>query len=305
MQITEKVQVVHHYYQWFNISLPIHNPGLLNIHGINFFGRVKYEFDVKIGDGLESIKTSNEVFNNFTLRYEVATGQDVTLECQIPIYGIFGIYWEKDDNRERLDSYTTQDEVKKYSRTSKLHIRNVTMEDGGTFVCMKNISNGDYPLKGRGPSKTIIVIQSFLPKIQDLLFKTSDEVQCSADGYPAPAIFWFTNDESKKNLTDFSQSVLTWNKEGKYLVTSTLNPSSLDAKKSFLCVAENSVGTVKSSIDPKGNREFTDHRFVQSLISVFSCYLRSDRSHHVSPSDDYHFINRFLLKNTTRSKNHS
>lgn len=238
------MEVLSNYSQTLWIGMNPRSPGILDIEATNEYGTAKLRTEIKIGDKEEKIVAFNEVFNVHSQRNELASGEDVYLECQIPIYGISDMKWV---NRMKYMDFDSNDTSTKYSKRSRIRIQNATTEDGGTYECV--ILKGDDV---ETISKTIIVIQTVKPKIKDLSIKAAGfELQCFAYGYPAPNISWFINDKHMENITRHSKTfVVEWSEGEKYLVLSSLNiPSLADGEEKFSCVAENKAGADRRNIN--------------------------------------------------------
>lgn len=199
------------------------------------------------------MKSFNVHFNNFSLRHEVASGEDFGFECQSSIYDgyIHEISWKKNDYQLTAARESTQS---KYSNGERIYFKNVTKHDEGKYECIfqRSGSDGKY---SESNAHTITVVASSPSKIQPYLMKNAKmELQCTADGYPAPNISWFKGNQALPDNIS-SQNIL-WTQNEKFLVSSLLKLNQTNSNGNFTCVARNKAGEDASSIMISNERKF-------------------------------------------------
>ena len=142
--------------------------------------------------------TITEVYNNVTLTCSVIQSNSTNM-----------FQWEHNNSPLNLTS-------------TLLTISNVSVEDGGNYVCI--VSN----TAGEGNATATIYIQPRITAYSEGV-KTSNgsvaEITCNAEGYPAPNITWERVDENN-NVTvafesAFTLSPVVFGNEGNYQCVAT------------------------------------------------------------------------------------
>uniref|UniRef100_A0A8C5K3Y8 Vascular endothelial growth factor receptor 1 n=1 Tax=Jaculus jaculus TaxID=51337 RepID=A0A8C5K3Y8_JACJA len=168
-------------------------PGIYSCQALNKIGMVERNISFYITD----------VPNGFHVNLEKmpAEGEDLRLSCTVNKFLYRDITWlllRTVNNRSMMHSISKQKMAvtKEYSVTLNLVIKNVSLDDSGTYACRaRNVYTGEEILQ-----KTEVLIRDqetpyLLRNLSDhtVALRGSATLDCRAGGAPEPQITWFKN----------------------------------------------------------------------------------------------------------------
>lgn len=209
------------------------------------------------------MKLHSERWNNFTKMFELATGDNISLECRSPIYQEVNLNWYNEKG-----SIDAIDVSTKYSRRSRMS-EIISEDDDGIRYC--SITNG-----GRGRrmnlketlSYVANVVKSLSPKINLTTTVAEDwmQLECSVAAYPLPTVNWFKDGERLSKEIDHQETLL-WNREQFFQASYSFNVSKTelgDEERNYSCTAENDIALNVKSI------KISAGSFEQPSLLIFS-----------------------------------
>ncbi|XP_067120306.1 lachesin-like isoform X2 [Centruroides vittatus] len=176
----------------------------------------------------------------------VAVGRDAMLQCTVDDLENYKVAWIKMDTQTLLSIHThviTRDSRIRVSNNNHrqwyLHIKEVRIEDQGSYMCQINTE----PMVSQLGYLEVMVPPSVVEDgtSSDIVVEERSKVslRCRASGYPVPNISWRREDGKDINLGSYGGRRYSAPKvEGEYLNISQVTREDMGA---YLCIAWNGV----------------------------------------------------------------
>ncbi|XP_055713284.1 lachesin [Phlebotomus papatasi] len=176
----------------------------------------------------------------------VAVGRDATFTCHVRHLGGYRVGWVKSDTKaiqaihEQVITHNPRVSVSHSDlNTWNLHIKSVTEEDRGEYMCQLNTD----PMKNQIGFLDVVIPPDFISEdtSSDVIVPEGSSVKltCRARGYPEPIVTWRREDNEEIILKDSlgsKQHVTSY--RGEILRLTKLSRGEMGA---YLCIASNGV----------------------------------------------------------------
>uniref|UniRef100_A0A182RVN5 Ig-like domain-containing protein n=1 Tax=Anopheles funestus TaxID=62324 RepID=A0A182RVN5_ANOFN len=180
------------------------------------------------------------------LNNSIAIGRDATFTCHVRHLGGYRVGWLKADTKaiqaihEHVITHNSRVTVSHADQnTWNLHIKSVTEEDRGGYMCQLNTD----PMKSQIGYLDVVIPPDFISEdtSSDVIVPEGSSVKltCRAKGYPEPIVTWRREDGTDIILKDTSGSKqLVTSYRGEVLKLTKISRSEMG---SYLCIASNGV----------------------------------------------------------------
>lgn len=190
----------------------------------------------------------------------VFLGNSARLECQAQGLPIPNISWVL-PNRSVVRGVSNTEQKIMLFANGTLQVKHTNYMDKGVYKCIASNAAGADMLSVR------LQIAALPPKIQEQLWENhtvsdgqSAFIHCTAKGSPSPAIRWVTVTGTQLRPSQFINSNLFVFPNGTLFIR---NPTEKDSGN-YECVAVNSVGVVKRSVNLQVKRNSTSARIMST-----------------------------------------
>ncbi|XP_074599315.1 lachesin-like isoform X2 [Brevipalpus obovatus] len=212
-----------------------------------------HHIDAFLPPGLGPFKNIHPRFVGPIKNISVSLGKEAVLQCTVDNLGDHKIIWLREDPEVTLLTMhtsvivgdtrlkVTNDNNKQWS----LHIRNVTENDRGTYICNVN----SEPQISRKVFLDILVPPFIVEEETSKANVVVDErsrlsLRCKASGYPTPTVIWRREDSRSLSIGFVGGKKLPATRvEGEYLNISQVTREDMGA---YLCIASNGVPPSRS-----------------------------------------------------------
>uniref|UniRef100_A0A182FIH1 Ig-like domain-containing protein n=1 Tax=Anopheles albimanus TaxID=7167 RepID=A0A182FIH1_ANOAL len=185
-------------------------------------------------------------FSEPIVNISVAIGRDATFTCHVRHLGGYRVGWLKADTKaiqaihEHVITHNPRVTVSHADQnTWNLHIKSVTEEDRGGYMCQLNTD----PMKSQIGYLDVVIPPDFIAEdtSSDVIVPEGSSVKltCRAKGYPGPVVTWRREDGNEialKDATGAKQLVTSY--RGEVLKLTKISRSEMG---SYLCIASNGV----------------------------------------------------------------
>ncbi|XP_055533084.1 lachesin isoform X1 [Wyeomyia smithii] len=180
------------------------------------------------------------------INISVAIGRDATFTCHVRHLGGYRVGWVKADTKaiqaihENVITHNPRVSVSHADQnTWNLHIKSVTEDDRGGYMCQLNTD----PMKSQLGYLDVVIPPDFIAEdtSSDVIVPEGSSVKltCRAKGYPEPVVTWRREDSAEIILKDAAgtkQGVNSY--RGEVLKLTKISRSEMG---SYLCIASNGV----------------------------------------------------------------
>ncbi|XP_061497048.1 lachesin isoform X1 [Anopheles gambiae] len=185
-------------------------------------------------------------FAESIINNSIAIGRDATFTCHVRHLGGYRVGWLKADTKaiqaihEHVITHNPRVTVSHADQnTWNLHIKSVTEEDRGGYMCQLNTD----PMKSQIGYLDVVIPPDFISEdtSSDVIVPEGSSVKltCRAKGYPEPIVTWRREDGTDIILKDAAGSKqIVPSYRGEVLKLSKISRSEMG---SYLCIASNGV----------------------------------------------------------------
>ncbi|XP_050099185.1 lachesin [Anopheles aquasalis] len=195
---------------------------------------------------IQDVLTFQPDFSEPIVNISVAIGRDATFTCHVRHLGGYRVGWLKADTKaiqaihEHVITHNPRVTVSHADQnTWNLHIKSVTEEDRGGYMCQLNTD----PMKSQIGYLDVVIPPDFIAEdtSSDVIVPEGSSVKltCRAKGYPGPVVTWRREDGNEialKDATGAKQLVTSY--RGEVLKLTKISRSEMG---SYLCIASNGV----------------------------------------------------------------
>ncbi|XP_058443565.1 lachesin isoform X2 [Malaya genurostris] len=195
---------------------------------------------------LEDVSAFQPDFAEPIINISVAIGRDATFTCHVRHLGGYRVGWVKADTKaiqaihENVITHNPRVSVSHADQnTWNLHIKSVTEDDRGGYMCQLNTD----PMKSQLGYLDVVIPPDFIAEdtSSDVIVPEGSSVKltCRAKGYPEPVVTWRREDSTEIVLKDAAgtkQGVNSY--RGEVLKLTKISRSEMG---SYLCIASNGV----------------------------------------------------------------
>ncbi|XP_058828947.1 lachesin isoform X2 [Topomyia yanbarensis] len=195
---------------------------------------------------VEDVSSFQPDFAEPIINISVAIGRDATFTCHVRHLGGYRVGWVKADTKaiqaihENVITHNPRVSVSHADQnTWNLHIKSVTEDDRGGYMCQLNTD----PMKSQLGYLDVVIPPDFIAEdtSSDVIVPEGSSVKltCRAKGYPEPVVTWRREDSTEIVLKDSAgtkQGVNSY--RGEVLKLTKISRSEMG---SYLCIASNGV----------------------------------------------------------------
>ncbi|XP_039431683.1 lachesin [Culex pipiens pallens] len=192
------------------------------------------------------VSTFQPDFAEPIINISVAIGRDATFTCHVRHLGGYRVGWVKADTKaiqaihENVITHNPRVSVSHADQnTWNLHIKQVTEDDRGGYMCQLNTD----PMKSQLGYLDVVIPPDFITEdtSSDVIVPEGSSVKltCRAKGYPEPVVTWRREDTTEIVLKDAAGTKQLVNSyRGEVLKLTKISRSEMG---SYLCIASNGV----------------------------------------------------------------